>query len=309
MSGNKTIANPIQPTIAVIGAGIMGLACVVELLEAGFRKITIYAEKITPYTTSDVAAAVCETQKSYLEPENTWYQNNLIKLNQLLSVANSGISKINYMEIHKNNSQKQDANYVCKKQKNIILVNTKHHIRFLMDTLHKNDIAINEEKITHIQQLTPLYDIVINCTGLGSRELLNDTSIYPVRGQIVIFTKPKELDECIAELTENMTYIIPRDDDCILGGTEEINNWNLDPDERTSQLIIERAQKICPSLKNEKLINVKVGLRPVRDRIRLETEKIHQRLVIHNYGHGGEGYSFAWGCAKAIKDIISKEYS
>ena len=29
------------------------------------------------------------------------------------------------------------------------------------------------------------YDIVINCTGLGSRELMNDTQLVPNRGHLV----------------------------------------------------------------------------------------------------------------------------
>ncbi len=302
------LSNATQPAIAVIGAGIIGLTCVAELIEAGYNKIAIYAENITPYTTSDVAAATCFPQKIYPEPENSWYQNNLFKLKQLLSVTSSGVSEMNFIEVCRDSSIKTNG-YKCIQKKNIFLVNSKYHIKFLMDILANKKISINSEKINNIHQLTKHYEVIINCSGLGSRELFNDQNVYPVRGQVVILSRPKDLNECIVELTENLTYIIPRDKDCILGGTEEINNWSVEPDEKTTRLIIGRAEQILPLLKNEKILDVKVGLRPVRNRIRLETEKIDQSFIIHNYGHGGEGYSFAWGCAAAVKNILKKESS
>lgn len=305
MEKAKNFSNANQPRIAVMGAGIMGLACVAELIEAGYDNITMYAENITPYTTSDVAAAICEIDKVFPEPENTWYQNTLNKWNQLLSIKKAGVSKINYREVYKNGLTN---NYVYKQEKNIFLINSKQHIHFIMNMLFNKKISIHKGKITSIHQLTNKYDIIINCTGLGSRELFNDQNIYPVRGQVVILSKPNELNECITELTENPTAIIPRDDDCVLGVIKEINTWNTVPDEKTTHHLIENAQKIYPALKNEKILDVKVGLRPVRNKIRLEAEKIDQSLLVHNYGHGGEGYSFAWGCAKAVINILKEKF-
>ena len=65
-------------------------------------------------------------------------------------------------------------------------------------------------------------DVLVNCTGLGARDLLGDLSVYPVRGQIVRVTNPglplSVRDEfhpaCRA-------YVHPRTSDCILGGTLE----------------------------------------------------------------------------------------
>ena len=34
-------------------------------------------------------------------------------------------------------------------------------------------------------QLVGKYDVVVNCTGLESRNLLGDKTIYPIRGQLV----------------------------------------------------------------------------------------------------------------------------
>ena len=40
-------------------------------------------------------------------------------------------------------------------------------------------------------QFVGLYDVVVNCTGLGSRELLNDTNVYPTRGHLIRVGKIK----------------------------------------------------------------------------------------------------------------------
>ena len=34
-------------------------------------------------------------------------------------------------------------------------------------------------------QFVGKYDVVVNCTGIGSRQLIGDTSVYPVRGQVL----------------------------------------------------------------------------------------------------------------------------
>jgi len=42
--------------------------------------------------------------------------------------------------------------------------------------------------------------------------------------------------------------------------------------------------------------DVKHGIRPVRPQVRLEREG----RVIHNYGHGGSGFTLSWGCAFGV---------
>lgn len=46
------------------------------------------------------------------------------------------------------------------------------------------------------------------------------------------------------------------------------------------------------------LMNVTVCLRPFRPAgPRLEAERFGDKTVVHNYGHGGSGWSLSWGCA------------
>jgi len=49
----------------------------------------------------------------------------------------------------------------------------------------------------------------------------------------------------------------------------------------------------------------RVGLRPCRPEVRLESEVLKDTLVWHNYGHGGAGISVSWGCAAEITAALT----
>ena len=44
----------------------------------------------------------------------------------------------------------------------------------------------------------------------------------------------------------------------------------------------------------------RAGLRPYRPSVRLEREG----RLIHNYGHGGAGYTLAYGCAEDVAALL-----
>ncbi|GAA3630511.1 FAD-dependent oxidoreductase [Flavivirga jejuensis] len=47
------------------------------------------------------------------------------------------------------------------------------------------------------------------------------------------------------------------------------------------------------------------GIRPYREETyRLEKEQINEKLIIHNYGHGGAGVTLSWGCALEVEDLL-----
>ena len=54
-----TVARAVEhkPSVVVIGAGVLGLTCALTLAERDKYDITVIAEKFSPDTTSDVAAA------------------------------------------------------------------------------------------------------------------------------------------------------------------------------------------------------------------------------------------------------------
>jgi glycine/D-amino acid oxidase-like deaminating enzyme len=51
----------------------------------------------------------------------------------------------------------------------------------------------------------------------------------------------------------------------------------------------------------DRFIRMSVGLRPFRPAgPRLEAERVGEKLVVHNYGHGGSGWSLSWGTGAEV---------
>jgi len=153
-----------------------------------------------------------------------------------------------------------------------------------------------------------------------------DESMYPVRGQTITVKgeakKITTIDASPANPTPtstNITYILPRPHSgtTVLGGTKEANNWEAEPNEKTTAEILEGAKEWAPELLNEKgefeLISVQVGLRPGRKGgVRVEIEEVRQPAevgefyaVCHAYGHAGAGFQNSVGTAKKVVSLFA----
>lgn len=118
-------------------------------------------------------------------------------------------------------------------------------------------------------------------------------------------------------------YVVPRQNDIIIGGTAQANNWDTKISKRDTEEIKRRAVRNFPELANMEVLEVKVGLRPARSEIRVETEAFdggkrvrtnldllashnaRAQIVVHNYGHGGSGWTVAWGCGVPFPPSLS----
>jgi len=161
---------------------------------------------------------------------------------------------------------------------------------------------------THFAQLEdvdPKFDVVINCAGIGARELVRDTDLEPHRGQVAIVPRIKDLPCAVVCDDAPLMYAIPRTNDCVLGGTNELSN-DLAADSATTRRILDECTR---ALKIEKpnVLAERVGLRPFRKSgVRLERDQLRDgRTVVHNYGHGGSGFTLSWGCAEEVFELAT----
>lgn len=59
-----------------------------------------------------------------------------------------------------------------------------------------------------------------------------------------------------------------------------------------------------PRVSWDRIIRTTVGLRPHRDGgFVLRADKLDDKILVHNYGHGGAGMSLAWGCGTLVGDL------
>ena len=73
-------------------------------------------------------------------------------------------------------------------------------------------------------------------------------------------------------VTEGPTYVIPRSRDVVVGGTDVEGDWSRTPSPEVADEILARATRLVPELAQARVIRHKVGLRPVRQEVRLERE-------------------------------------
>jgi D-amino-acid oxidase len=142
--------------------------------------------------------------------------------------------------------------------------------------------------------------VLVNCSGIGARDLVPDPEMTPVRGQAVVVANPgiSEFFIGIGAEPGDLTYFFPHEDTVVLGGTEQPGSWDRQPDPGTAERILRECAAIEPRLRGPAVLAHKVGLRPVRPAVRLEAGATGDgRLLVHNYGHGGAGVTLSWGCA------------
>lgn len=150
-------------------------------------------------------------------------------------------------------------------------------------------------------------DAIVHCTGLGARALAGDAGIEPLFGQVVI-TACGSVDRAIAITDDRdadaLFYLIPRRDELVLGGCTL--PWPADAppaiDPAITARILARAREL--GIAHGEVRDVRVGLRPYRGDVRLERDASAPR-VIHNYGHGGAGYTLSRGCAEEVADLVA----
>jgi D-amino-acid oxidase len=161
--------------------------------------------------------------------------------------------------------------------------------------------TIETRGVGNLEALLLEASLVVNCTGLAARELVKDDDLHPIRGQIVRLV-PGHADRFVRAGGGHapLTYIVPRPDCTVLGGTEDDGVWDLDVDAGTADAILARCRALEPELENAGVLSHAVGLRPGRGEVRLETVRTPGGIIVHNYGHGGGGVTLSWGCADEV---------
>jgi D-amino-acid oxidase len=151
-------------------------------------------------------------------------------------------------------------------------------------------------------------DLLINCSGIGAKVLCGDEQMQPVRGQVAV-VRIGGITEGISDEHDpnRISYVYPRTDEIILGGTREVGNDLLPPDPATTERILADCRMLVPALAGARFVESRVGVRPGRHEVRLEVETLNDRRhVVHNYGHGGQGFILSWGCASDVVNEVAR---
>lgn len=149
---------------------------------------------------------------------------------------------------------------------------------------------------------------VVNCTGVGARDLVPDPLVRAVKGQHVVVENPG-LDSFFFEGGAAGSWVgyFPHGDRVVLGGVALEDDWDRDPDPCVSEQILARCATVDPRLADARILDTEAGLRPVRPTVRLAAEDRDGVRCIHNYGHAGIGVTLSWGCARDVVALITPQ--
>ena len=187
------------------------------------------------------------------------------------------------------------------------------YLAWLKREVHGRGVSFQRRHVKTLGELAADYDVVVNCSGIGARTLASDENFEPYKGQYFIFKRTENApDDYVGddEHPGGMAYMIPRASEILVGGSAE---RGLDDLEFTLNLeeTVRRAGLYVPWLRSrtskDEARKPVVGVRPCRrDGIRLELDCAGSGPVIHNYGHGGSGFSLSWGCAARVSALIDQ---
>ena len=177
-----------------------------------------------------------------------------------------------------------------------------------------------------LESLGYTLDGVINATGLGAGKLAGDDDVFPVRGAIKRMKNSnherfENLNQAYLVLSQidpanekdhvETVFLVPRSDDILIVGSlvqPNNNQLNLTAESPEIDRMWKRARKFLPSLDDAQPrpeYPLAQGLRPFTSKnVKVRAEKKSDLKLVHNYGHGGSGWTLAAGCARTAAHLL-----
>ena len=262
---------------AILGCGAAGLSAARLMQNAGWE-VNIYAKDLPPNTTSNVAGgqwsptsvydndavspAFLAQFESAMRHSYRYFQN--------LVGAKYGVRWIsNYMiadnpdepnslysthsDMYPERSQLKssqhpfDATHVL--HMDTMLIEPAVYLPAMMNDFQIAGGKILVKEFQDTNEVLQLGEpVIINCTGLGSRTLFNDTDLIPIKGQLTFLLPQAEVDYII--IGNGGLYMFPRSDGILLGGTFERNNWDTTPDPKKTREIVDGHRAFFEAMKD-----------------------------------------------------------
>jgi D-amino-acid oxidase len=302
--------------VTVVGAGIIGLTTALTLEERG-HEVRIVAAATGPLTTSAVAGAVWFPYRAGPPARvAVWAAHTRTWLEQLGADPATGIDVLTGYEITTEEGVDPPrpwwaANIEVSREPAPV-IGAPRAWKFTAPRVEPSKFlpwltARLRAQIEHravVDLAAEPGDVVINCTGLASRELAGDDQLYPLFGQVVI-TDPGSVDLGVTITdhrdVDSIFYVIPRRDELVLGGCSL--PWPpgapAPSDADITVRILDHARAL--GLPIGRVRTERTGLRPFRLEVRLEREG----RIIHNYGHGGAGFTLCRGCGEEVAELVA----
>jgi glycine/D-amino acid oxidase-like deaminating enzyme len=255
---------------AVLGAGCMGLCTARLLQDRGAESVTIYAKDLPPNTTSNVAGGQWSPLASHSRRGGLAY---LAQYEAAARFANKYFQELNlprygirWIENYVLSERRPFPDYETWAEHNPIadlykeyrLLEPREHpfpvpyVQRFTTMLIEPPIFLSEvmrdvrlaggkvviQEFADAQQVLALpQQTIVNCTGLGAKELFGDEELTPIKGQLSFLVPQPEVD--YITVGAGNLYMFPRTDGVLLGGTYKRGDGSLEPDPVETERIVE----------------------------------------------------------------------
>jgi glycine/D-amino acid oxidase-like deaminating enzyme len=85
-------------------------------------------------------------------------------------------------------------------------------------------------------------NVIVNCTGLGSKAIFNDAELVPLKGQLTVMIPQSEITYATGGPQTpgaGFVHMMPRSDGIVLGGTSLRDDWSLEVNEEQRKRIVD----------------------------------------------------------------------
>ncbi len=307
--------------VAVVGGGVVGLTCALELARAGHR-VRVHTADPVAATTSAVAAALWFPYRAAPAGEVLrWAATSLDVLRYLAETPSTGVRMLPGTVAHRSpepdlwwaravpghrpaTREELPPGVLAGTRCTLPVVHMGRYLPWLLASCDDADVQVVGGRVGSVAEVPG--EAVVVAAGLRSGELLGDDSGYAVQGQVVRLADPG-LDRWLLDEDNpaGLTYVVPRGTDVVCGGTALEGAAGTEPDPDVEAAMLARVRALVPELRDVPVLSRAVGLRPARPTVRLERLVLDDRPVVACYGHGGAGVTLSWGCAGHVARLLA----
>ena len=274
---------------AVIGCGSVGLTCARQLQRRGFD-VTIYALAVPPNVTSNMSLAGFTPASGLVENNQRTAQwdaqydraaDIAYRQLQLMAGPSSGVSWLDNYSLMEDEPRAPGSNaerpsltarfdigrevfgpgehpfptrYAVRSPQ--IRIEPSIYLEGLMRDFELFGGRIVMRKFDTPRDLMTLREpIVMNCTGLGARDLFGDQELLPLKGQLTVMVPQPEVQYHTNGGVPPVPgaslgiHMMARSDGIILGGTSQRGVWTLEPDEAERKRVVEGHMKVFGAMR------------------------------------------------------------